>query len=248
MDSTETRIVKLVEGVYDPGILKAVFMAGGSGSGKSFVSKTLLGIPRTIDFSPSGIKLVNSDPAFEHFLKKAGYGTKLDQLSDSEFKKITDPNPESGSPRARARSLLVKKMNLVTKGRLGILIDGTGRRSGKILKQRNKLIAMGYDCFMIFVNTTLDKALERNANRSRTVPDNIVINAWNDAQKNISIYSSMFGSNLVVVDNSNDLGPNGEVQLPKEIYKIVNGFINSPIRNPKGRKWIERQLDLKRKR
>ena len=33
----------LKEGVYDPGIFKAVFMAGGPGSGKSYTAKSVFG-------------------------------------------------------------------------------------------------------------------------------------------------------------------------------------------------------------
>ena len=35
----------LTEGVYDPGIFKAVFTAGGPGSGKSYVATNIFGIP-----------------------------------------------------------------------------------------------------------------------------------------------------------------------------------------------------------
>ena len=62
------------EGVYDPGIFKAIFLAGGPGSGKSFAGNELLGIPKggfsgiNMSFAPSGVKLINSDPEFEYFL------------------------------------------------------------------------------------------------------------------------------------------------------------------------------------
>ena len=47
----------LQEGVYDPNIFKAFFIAGGPGSGKSFVvRKTTGGL---------GMKVVNSDDIFE---------------------------------------------------------------------------------------------------------------------------------------------------------------------------------------
>ena len=39
----------LTEGVYDKGIFKAVFMAGGPGSGKSYVAGQLFGIPEKIN-------------------------------------------------------------------------------------------------------------------------------------------------------------------------------------------------------
>ena len=59
-------MIKLVdllkEGVYDKSILKAIFMAGGPGSGKSFVTRGLFGIPKvTPTTSAYGLKVVNSD-------------------------------------------------------------------------------------------------------------------------------------------------------------------------------------------
>ena len=55
----------LSEGVNDPAIFKAVFLAGGPGSGKSFIAgKTAL--------STFGFRVVNSDDAFENAMKKAG--------------------------------------------------------------------------------------------------------------------------------------------------------------------------------
>ena len=53
---------QLQEGVYDPNIFQAVFLAGGPGSGKSFVARTTTG--------GLGMKVVNSDDAFERLLKK----------------------------------------------------------------------------------------------------------------------------------------------------------------------------------
>ena len=56
----------LNEGVYDQGILKAFFTAGGPGSGKSYVTgRAGLG-----KFSPMGIKIVNSDVQYEKLLKE----------------------------------------------------------------------------------------------------------------------------------------------------------------------------------
>ena len=63
---------QLVEGVYDPNIFKAIFLARGPGSGKSYVAgKTIRG---------QGLKVVNSDDAFEVLLKKAGLSLKTAQV------------------------------------------------------------------------------------------------------------------------------------------------------------------------
>ena len=59
----------LLEGVNDPGIFKAVFLAGGPGSGKTFVVKGLFGIPDRLNISHAGLKMVNSDKELKFLLK-----------------------------------------------------------------------------------------------------------------------------------------------------------------------------------
>ena len=55
-------IRNLNEGLYDPNIFKAFFLAGGPGSGKTFVTKG--------SFGGTGLRMINSDTAFEVALKK----------------------------------------------------------------------------------------------------------------------------------------------------------------------------------
>ena len=81
----------LLEGVNDPGILKAVFLAGGPGSGKTYVAKGLFGIPERLNVSQSGMKMVNSDKELKFLLNKYGFGTDLDSLPDELFKHLTNP-------------------------------------------------------------------------------------------------------------------------------------------------------------
>ena len=63
--------------------------------------------------------------------------------------------------RARAKATTGNIMDLSIKGRLGLVIDGTGRDYDKIINQRAMLTQLGYDCYMVFVNTGLDVALEK---------------------------------------------------------------------------------------
>ena len=62
-------IQHLSEGIYDPGIFKAFFLAGGPGSGKSFVTNSA--------FAGTGLKVVNSDTTFERNLKKANLSLNM---------------------------------------------------------------------------------------------------------------------------------------------------------------------------
>ena len=72
----------LNEGINDPGILKVVFLAGGPGSGKGYVSKGLFGIPKTVNVSAYGLKVINQDSELERMLNKYGFGTDLDDMPE----------------------------------------------------------------------------------------------------------------------------------------------------------------------
>ena len=245
-------IIQLNEGVYDPGIFKAIFLAGGPGSGKSFVGSELVGMPkggfRNIDmsFAPSGIKLVNSDPEFEYFLKKVGIDPKnLADLSDEEFKKATEGD---ASPRAKAKKIKDAKEKLYTQGRLGLLIDGTGDDYAKIKKKNEELKKLGYDTYMLFINTTLEVAQQRNAQRDRKLPEKLVKSIWTNVQKNMGRFQGLFKGNFKIIDNSDKrVAKRDERLFPKEFYSAINKFIKSPIKSAIAKRWIKRQLELKKK-
>ena len=116
----------LTEGVMDKGILKAIFLAGGPGSGKSFVAQGLFGIPKKINVSAYGLKLVNQDSELERMLKKYGFGLDLDDMPEELFRQLTDPDYDDYSGmRGRAKELTAQRKKMYMNGRLGLIIDGT---------------------------------------------------------------------------------------------------------------------------
>ena len=142
----------LNESVFDKSILKCIFMAGGPGSGKSFVVDELFGIPTNHSVSTKyDLKVVNSDTEFEHILSKYGFDTAgwetldIDQWPDEvlmvatgEDSKGNKLDPEEVSVRARAKEVTKRRLKGYTEGRLGVIIDGTGHdfsniSSGKAL-------------------------------------------------------------------------------------------------------------------
>jgi len=242
----------LQEGVYDPGVLKAVFMAGGPGSGKSFTAKILFGADPTSvseSMTASGLKIINSDPAFEKFLRDVG-------VDPSDLAKIAQEDPELAyqlglvdergvpveSPRGKAKEIKKKLMSTFTRpeARLGVILDGTGDDFDKIVDKKEDLEEMGYDTYMVFVNTTLDIAQERNANRSRKMDPNKVEEIWSDVQSNLGTFQQLFGANNIVIVDNTVYGP-----IPENIAKAVDTFLRRPIRNPIGREWIEAELSTR---
>ena len=210
---------ELQEGLYDPNIFKAFFLAGGPGSGKSYVAMKSTG--------GTGLKSINSDDAFEHLLTKAGLSLKMP--------------PEETEPRDvvrdKAKEITAKVQKNYLEGRLGLIIDGTGREADKILRQKAKLEELGYDTYMIFVNTSLDVALERNADRPRSVAEPIVVKSWKDVQANIGKFSNIFRAGFIVVDNNNA----GE-DVFKEVYKRVKGLLRKKVKNTRAKNWMASEL------
>ena len=177
------------EGVNDPGIFKAFFTAGGPGSGKSHVASAS-GAGRS---NPYGLKVVDSDPLFSKMLKDAGLATTAKDIYSDEGQAIRD----------KAKSLVSKQRVGVIQGRLGLLIDGTGKDYKKIKTSSEALRKIGYDTYMIFVNTSLDVAQQRNEMRSRQLEKSEVTKMWNAVQKNMGNFQSYFGrGNFLLVDNN----------------------------------------------
>ena len=214
----------LQEGVYDPNIFKAFFLAGGPGSGKSFVvRKTTGGL---------GMRVVNSDDIFEKLLDKEGLSKKM-PASEKEPRDVV---------RQRAKELTAKKKANYLEGRLGLIIDGTGKDYDKIARQATKLKQLGYDVHMIFVNTSLDVALERNAERPRSVQEPIVVKSWKSVQSNIGKFSQYFRQNFVVVDNND-----ADEDVFNKVFKQVMSLAKSRVQNTLGQQWIANELAKKRR-
>ena len=216
---------ELQEGVYDPNIFKAIFLAGGPGSGKSYVVRRTTG--------GLGMKIVNSDDIYEKMLKDAGLEATPEDIFSDEGQEI----------RGRAKAVTKRMQGNFLEGRLGRIIDGTGKDYDKIAKQVAGLKGIGYECSMIFVNTSLDTAQERNRQRSRTLPEKEVETMWNGVQQNMGKFQRLFGaSNMIIVDN-NDAGED----VFNKVWKRIAMLIRKKVSNPTAKRWISQELAKKRR-
>ena len=225
---------ELQEGVYDPNIFKAFFLAGGPGSGKSYVVKKTTG--------GLGMKIVNSDDVFEKLVQKAGMSMDMRNYKGKDLERRDEI-------RARAKQVTKAKMGDIKTGeggyiggRLGLIIDGTGKDYEKIEKQMRGLQQLGYDNHMIFVNTSLDVALARNEKRPRKLPEKLVVSSWNNVQKNIGKFSQLFQKGFIIVDNND---PNEDVMLG--VFKRVKNLAKKKITNGIAKAWIAKELEMKKR-
>ena len=216
---------ELQEGLQDPNIFKAFFLAGGPGSGKSYVVRKTTG--------GTGLRVVNSDDAFEALLKKAGLSMKMPE----------DETAARDVVRGRAKEITAKRHKNYVKDRIGLVIDGTGREYDKIRGQKAELESLGYDTYMIFVNTSMDTALERNAMRDRTVREDIVIKSWKDVQGNIGKFNALFRKGMIIVDNND---ANEDILF--QVYKRVKGLLRKKITNTRAKNWMAMELAKKQRK
>ena len=217
------------EGVYDPGIFKAFFLAGGPGSGKTFVTQSA--------FAGTGLKVVNSDTTFERNLKKANLSLSMPD-EEEYFRNII---------RSRAKQTAISQLDKYVQGRLGLVIDSTGRDYDVIARNHNMLQQLGYDSYMVFVNTSLEVALARNARRERTIPEYITKSSWEGVQNNIGKFQRLFGmAKFIVVDNNKS-----DLELVtltmNRIGKLVRRFITAPVQNYKAKQWMKKELEARKR-
>lgn len=239
-ESTEIDVLfeeVLEEGVHDKAIFKAVFLAGGPGSGKDYVlDNTLAG---------HGLTEINSDKALEFLMDKE----KLDKRMPE------DEQAQRDAVRSRAKSMTELRQRLALQGRNGLIINGTGDDYDKIKRIKEKLEAIGYETSMITVNTRDEVSQQRNIERGqrggRTVPENIRKEKWDTVQKSRPQLAELFKDNYVEFDNSEDLrsAPPDVVKSKKDellsLYKNFQKFVSKPPKNDKAKEWVGGQLGKK---
>jgi len=218
----------ITEGVYDPNIFKAFFLAGGPGSGKSWVSERTL--------SGMGLKVINSDRAFEIALNKEKMSLNMATQDAKEIARRDEI-------RAKAKARTGVQLKLALEGRLGLILDSTARDVSRIEQEANTMKHIGYDVHMVFVNTSLEVALKRNQMRARKVPDAIVISNHKQVQQNIGKLQRIFGtSNFIIVDNNkvaDDVNPT--------VYKAIRRMVTRKPTSYQAVSWIKRELQKKKR-
>jgi len=227
----------LTEGVHDKGIFKAVFLAGGPGSGKDYVlDNTLQG---------HGLTEINSDKALEFLMDKKGLDKTMPQ-SEKEARDLV---------RGKAKNMTELRQKLALTGRNGLIINGTGDDLAKITRIKAALENLGYDTSMIMVNTADEVSAQRNIERGqrggRTVPETIRKQKWDAAQDARTEFAKMFGDRYMEFDNSEDLrNASPEVVKQKkdemlQLYKNVQDFVAQPPQSEMAQAWVADQMQQK---
>ena len=196
-----------------------VFMAGGPGSGKGAVLRSLgLNLP-----------VINPDDEFERELQAQGISMNMQGMSD-ERKQLhgqleTEEDPEMQtalqmkiddiSSQFSTAMKIFHRSNKNTETEIenrinsddcsSYIIDGTASSYNVVSSRVERLRARGYKVAMVFVDADPLDAEERNVTRSshggRSLPTKIISKVHDKVQANRQPYADLFGDNFIYVDN-----------------------------------------------
>jgi len=172
---------------------KAVILAGAPGAGKGY---TLRGLDL------GGLKTLNVDDIYVPMLKKANITLDLKNAT-----------PEERSNQAKAMAAANKEFKANLDSTIGnkesFILDGTGASFNQTSKLKDQLEEAGYEVFMLYVYTDLERSLKQNQDRyeksggkDRSLAPGIVMKTWKDVTQNYEPYKNLFGSNFVSVANT----------------------------------------------
>ena len=190
---------------------KVIFLAGGAGSGKGNVISKL-------GLEGMGFKIVNSDISLEWLKKNSGLPADMRDLTKEQRSTL-------GKLGAESRKIARRKMMKYQGNADGVVIDGTGGSVKSMQKLVDEFKSKGYDVSMLFVDTSLDVALERNrARKERSLLDIIVKRNHESVQNNKSTFKTMFGGRFMEVntDNLTQKSP-----MPEDLVLQMDDFVSS---------------------
>lgn len=165
---------------------KAIFLAGPAGSGKSYITKQIL---------PSNFTTINVDDTYEELLKASGLGLKQKDFTSDEL-------AQAARLMGQAQKATKEKFAQSSSERQNLIIDGTGAASKPLLKKKQELEALGYECMMVMIYVSPLTSLQRNAERDRSLMPSIVLRTWRDVNQNIGTYKQAFGDKFVLINNN----------------------------------------------
>jgi len=192
---------------------KAIILAGAPGAGKGYILRGL---------NLGGLKVLNVDDIYVPMLKKANITLDLKNAS-----------PEERSSQAKAMAAANKEFKgdvaTTIEGKESFILDGTGASLRETSKLKEELEEAGYEVFMLYVYTDLERSLKQNQDRfeksggkDRSLAPAIVMRTWKSVTQNHAPYKELFGNNFVSVANT--LGDEKLTNLEDIVTKYLEPF------------------------
>ena len=200
-------LVQLLKEVQ--GSPKAVILAGAPGAGKGYILRGL---------DLGGLKVMNVDDIYVPLLKKANVTLDLKNATPEE-------RSEQAKQMAAANKQFKGEMEQIISGKDSFILDGTSASYNTTVKLKDQLDTAGYEVFMLYVYTDLERSLSQNQDRyeksdgkDRSLAPAIVMRTWKSVTDNLPKYADLFGSNFVAVANTLD-------DRMQDIDKIIDKYL-----------------------
>ena len=188
---------------------KAIILAGAPGAGKGYVLRGL---------DLGGLKTMNVDDIYVPLLKKANVSLDLKNATPEE-------RSEQAKQMAAANKQFKGELEQVIAGKESFILDGTAASYKKTAELKSELEEAGYDTFMLYVYTDLERSLSQNQDRyvksggkDRSLAPAIVMRTWKSVTDNLPKYEELFGNNFVAVANTLD-------DRMQDIDKIIQKYL-----------------------
>ena len=180
----------LIEQLNGP---KAIILAGAPGAGKGFILSGL---------DLGNLKVLNVDNTYIDLLKKANVSLDLKNATPEERSK-------QAKLMAAANKEFKGKVASTIQGKESFILDGTAASIKQTTVLKQQLEEAGYEVFMLYVYTDLERSLKQNQDRfeksggkDRSLAPAIVMRTWLSVTKNFMPYKNLFGDNFVSVANT----------------------------------------------
>lgn len=212
-----TLLQQLQESVNDKGRLKAVFVCGIPGAGKSYTITTV----QDGTIQP---RIINSDKMYE-FLGRTG---KIDVSNPEAWPDVKDT----------VHRTTQAQLALYVNGLLPLFVDSTSADPGNLLRRKGILESLGYDVGVVWVETKLEDALARAAQRERAVPEEFICKVHERASEAKSFLLARFDWKIELMNSEGELTD----AVVKKAYNATRAFFNEDVHNPIGQR-ILRKLE-----
>jgi hypothetical protein len=195
---------------FDPS-KKVVITAGPPGIGKSTISGIVLG--------GLGFKSYDSDLYLKNILKKENMPLRMNEYTEEQLEKMYEI-------RKGIFTALDKAYNRSFEKEEGLVVNVTGSDYNKTVELTENLKSKGYSVKMLFIDGSLDMALEGNLRRERSIPvegDNGLISKFNLVAGNKEAFKNYFKNDFYYYYNSYDKAPD---LRNKELQTLSKKFLN----------------------
>jgi predicted ABC-type ATPase len=213
------------ESIEDKGILKALFVIGIPGSGKSYTVKQMKGT-----ISP---RVVNTDIATEYAARKHNV-----PANSANWPKFKDS----------AHRITKNALQGYINGMLPLFVDGTSNDVSNIQHRMGILKSLGYDVGVVYINTNLETAKARAKSRAldigREVDVSFIEAVHKQSEENAAYLKSEVEFFRVINNDGDSVLTDKEMQ---DAFKAAQSFFAAPLQNIVGKRNLEKLKAEKQK-